>query len=335
MIRVALDVLGGDAAPEAPLEGALAALARWPDELSIALVGPEALLAPRMSAFPSDRVELIEADQRIEPSEAPVLAVRRKPGSTIVRGLEAVRDGRADAFISAGSTGAVMAASVLTLGVLPGVDRPPVGALVPTERGRVLVLDVGANIHVRPHQLHQFAHLGSIYVRASLGKRRPRIGLLNVGEEERKGDESAVAAYALLSDDPAIDFVGNVEGHQIIAGAVDVLVCGGFVGNVLLKFYESMAGFILGILRGSGVADVADVADLDRMLRFLDYAEVGGAPLLGVDGVVVICHGSSPPRAIENALRAAIDSVTSGMVAEMRSALRGLRPAGAREGAES
>ena len=318
MIRVALDVLGGDAAPAAPIEGALAALEAWPDELSVALVGPAHQIEPLIEGAPRDRLSVIPASDNIDPTEAPALSVRRKPDSTIVRGLEAVRDGEADALISAGSTGALMAASVLTLGVLPGVSRPPVGAMFPTSTGHMLVVDVGAHVNTRAHQLHQNARLGSIFLRDSHGVDTPRVGLLNVGEEEQKGDDVTVAAYGLLAADEEIEFVGNVEGHQIIAGACDVLVCSGFVGNALLKFYESMAGFLLEILRNSGVEQETEI---DRVLRFLDYTEYGGAPLLGVDGVVIICHGSSPPRAIRNAMRAALDSVRSGLVPNMRAAL--------------
>ncbi len=324
MIRVAVDVLGGDAAPDAPIAGALAALAAWPDEVSVCLVGPPLEIESRLADAPGEGISVVAAEERIEPGEAPALSVRRKPRSSIVRGLEVVHEGGADALISAGSTGAVMAASVLTLGVLPGVDRPPVGALFPTATGRMLVLDVGANVDSRPRQLHQFALLGSIYLRDSLSIDRPRVGLLNVGEEAEKGDDVAVATHRLLAGDPDLEFVGNVEGHQIIEGPCDVLVCDGFVGNVLLKFYESMAGFILRLLGESGIRGHVD---LDRMLRFLDYTEYGGAPLLGVDGVVVICHGSSPPRAIKNAIRAAIDSVAAGMVSDMRRALAERRAA--------
>ncbi len=318
MIRVALDVLGGDTAPDTPFEGARAALDAWPDELALVLVGPESVVAPHLAELPGDRVSWVRADERIDVFEPPALAVRRKPDSTIVRGLEAVRDGEADAFVSAGSTGGTMVASVLTLGLLPGIDRPPVGAFFPTATGRVLVLDVGANIQVRPHQLHQFGHLGSIYVRGSLSADRPRVGLLNMGEEEAKGGGVSVIAYGLLANDPELEFVGNIEGHQIITGACDVLVCGGFVGNVLLKFYESIAGFVLDVLRSSGV-DAG--GDLDEVLRFLDYTEYGGAPLFGVDGVTVICHGGSPARAIKNGIRTAVDCVASGFTADMRAAL--------------
>jgi glycerol-3-phosphate acyltransferase PlsX len=321
MIRVAIDIFGGDLAPDAPVAGALDAVTRWPDEVEVKLVGPPEAIEPLLGAGLSGRIEVIPALERIGPDEPPALAVRRKPGSSIVRGMEAVRDGEADALVSAGSTGAVMAASVLTLGVLPGVDRPPVGALFPTATGRVLVLDVGANVDTRPAQLHQFARLGSIYLQSSLGVERPRVGLLNVGEEEEKGTEVAVAAFQRLAADPELEFIGNVEGDQIIAGRCQVLVCDGFVGNALLKFYESMAGFILEVLGATGIERTPE---LDRILRFLDYTEYGGAPLLGVDGVAIICHGSSPPRAIRNGIRAAIDSVKSGMVGNLRRALANL-----------
>jgi phosphate acyltransferase len=318
MIRVALDVLGGDSAPDAPIEGALAALEAWPGELEIRLVGPPDRIEPLLQGVPREGISILPASEVIGQDEPPALAVRKKPDSSIVRGLEAVRDGEADALISAGSTGAVMAASVLILGVLPGVNRPPVGALFPTAGGRVLVLDVGAHVNARPEQLHQYGRLGSIYLRDSHAVAHPRVGLLNVGEEAEKGDDVVVAAYQLLQADRRIEFVGNVEGDQIIAGACDVLVCGGFVGNALLKFYESMAGFVVGVLRESGISRQAE---LDRILRFLDYTEYGGAPLLGVDGVVIICHGASPARALKNAMRAAIDSVGSGLVPNLRRAL--------------
>ncbi len=321
MIRVAVDVLGGDLAPDAPIEGALAAVEAWPDEVQAVLVGPPSVIEPRLGGRTAGAIDVLPAESRIEPTESPALAVRRKTGSSIVRGLEAVRDGEADALISAGPTGAVMAASVLTLGLLPGVDRPPVGALFPTASGRVLVLDVGANVNSRPRHLHQFALLGALYVEHTCGVRAPRVGLLNVGVEPEKGSDVAVAAYRMLSEDPRIGFVGNIEGHQIIGGACEVVVCDGFVGNALLKFYESMAGFIMNVLERSGISHEAEI---DHVLRFLDYTEYGGAPLLGVGGVTVICHGMSPARAITNAIRTAADSVRSEMVAHMRETLTAL-----------
>lgn len=322
MIRVALDAMGGDRAPAAPVEGARAALAEFSaGELEVLLVGDPALLEPLLADGPDAGWELVPAREQILAEEAPALAVRRKRDSSIVVGLEAVRDGRADAFISAGSTGAVMAASLLTLGPLPGVDRPPVGALFPTSRGRVLVLDAGATVDARPDQLHQFARLGAIYASDLLGIERPCIGLLNVGEEEEKGGEVTVAAHRLLREDPSLRFVGNVEGHRIIAGDCDVVVCDGFVGNALLKFYESMAGFVLGLLRDRFGGERRE---LEELFRFLDYAEYGGAPLLGVDGVAIICHGASSPRAIKNAIRVAVQSVRTDMVRDMERDLEAL-----------
>ncbi len=324
-MRVALDLLGGDAAPEAPLEAAAGALDAWPDDLSLLLVGPSRLRREERTRFARGRVAWLAAEESIGPAESPALAVRRKADSTVVRGLEAVRDGRADGFVSAGPTGATVVASVLTLGLLPGVDRPPVGAFFPTATGRALVMDVGANVDVRPRQLHQFAHLGSTYLRRTLLIGRPRVGLLNIGVEGEKGGDVIATAHGLLSADPGLHFVGNVEGHQIVTGACDVLVCGGFVGNVLLKFYESMAGFVLEVFRHAGVGEGGE---LGEALRFLDYTEYGGAPLFGVDGVTIICHGTSPARAIMNGIRTAADCAASGFASVTRTSLARMREGG-------
>ncbi len=313
-VRIAVDAMGGDGAPGVPVAGAREALAERPDGVEALLVGAPERIERVLGTGPREGLRILPASDVIEPSEAPALAVRRKRDSSIVVGLEAVRRGEADAFISAGSTGAVMAASVLILGPLAGVDRPAAGAVFPTSRGPALVLDAGANVGSRPAHLHQFAHLGTIYARELLGLPRPRVGLLNVGEEEEKGDELAQAVHARLREDATLRFVGNVEGHRIIEGACDVVVCDGFVGNVLLKFYESMAGFVLGLLR-ERFRDARE--ELEDLFQFLDYAEYGGAPLLGVDGVVIICHGASPPRAIKNAVQMAVDAARAGMVREM------------------
>jgi glycerol-3-phosphate acyltransferase PlsX len=319
-LTIAVDAMGGDKAPEVPVAGALAALAELPERIRIALVGEPGRIEAVLPLAARPRIEIVAATESIQMEEAPALAVRRKRDSSIVVGLQLVRSGIADAFISAGSTGAVMAASVLELGALPGVDRPAVGAMFPTTTGPTLVLDVGANVGTKGYHLHQFARLGSVYVRDLRGLERPRVGLLNVGEEAEKGGDAVAEAYSLLEDDPEIEFVGNVEGHRIIEGACDVLVSDGFAGNVLLKFYESMAAFVVGLLqrptrrfrRGGRVGQI---------VRVLDYAEYGGAPLLGVQGVSIICHGGSPPRAIKNAIRVAVQSVESGMVEDMAAAL--------------
>ena len=318
-MRIALDAMGGDDAPEVPVRAALGALTDGPEALSILLVGDPDSLEPavRDAGQPPERLRIVPARQTIAMNEPPVQAVRRKPDSSIVVGLRLQREGEADAFVSAGSTGAVLAASLFVLGRLPGVDRPTVGALFPTADCPVLVLNAGANVGCRPAHLHQFAHLGNIYVRDLWGVEVPRVGLLNVGEEKEKGDDLAVATHELLREDPELHFVGNVEGHRIIEGRCDVLVCDGFVGNVLLKFYESMAGFIVGLLRREQAQAGEGSREPGPVERMLDYTEYGGAPLLGVDGVVVLCHGSSPPRAVRNALSVAVDSVRADMVSDL------------------
>lgn len=329
MVRVALDAMGGEDAPRVPVRAALEAL-EADDELEVLLVGrPDEVRATLRAVEPSGRrPELVDASERVTMDEPPVRAVRSKPDSSIVVGLGLQRSGEADAFVSAGSTGAVMAASHLVLGPLPGVDRPAVAAVFPTAAAPVLVLDVGANVGSRSRHLHQFAHLGSIYLRDLHGTDEPRVGLLNVGEEEEKGDEVVQAAHRLLSADPGIRFVGNVEGDRIIEGACDVLVCDGFAGNVLLKFYESVAGLVAklageeagpaaaGDAAGDGPAP-AGASGLARVLDVLDYTRYGGAPLLGVDGVSVLCHGASPPRAVRNAVGVAAGCVRAGMVEDL------------------
>ncbi|MFB6241032.1 MAG: phosphate acyltransferase PlsX, partial [Gemmatimonadota bacterium] len=246
MVRVALDVMGGDRAPDAPVRGAASAV-RDDEDLRVHLIGDPAELERALSAVEPepdrDRLPVVAASESIGPGEPSAMAVRRKPDSSIVVGLRMAASGEADAFVSAGPTGAVMAGSLLELEALPGVDRPAIGAVFPTVDTPTLVLDVGANVNCRPRHLHQFAHLGLIYAREMLGRDVPRIGLLNVGEEAKKGDEVVAAAHDLLAADDALEFVGNVEGNQIIRGSCDVLVCDGFAGNALLKFFESMAEF--------------------------------------------------------------------------------------------
>jgi glycerol-3-phosphate acyltransferase PlsX len=320
MHGIALDAMGGDGAPRVIVEGALSAIREWPDRFDLMLVGDPARIEPLLGDEVPESLRLVTASQVIEGHESPVRAVRRKPHSSIVVGLELLRDGGADAFISAGSTGAVMAASRLLLGLVPGVERPTVGTMFPTAGSPVCVVDSGANIDTRPWHLLQFAHLGAVYVRDLLEIEDPRVGLLNVGVESSKGDARTLATYRLLEEDEDLHFVGNVEGDGIISGACDVLVCDGFVGNVLLKFYESVASFMSGVL--SRHLDAAAGGEVLRdVYRKLDYAEYGGAPLLGVDGVSIICHGGSSGLAIKNAIGVAGACLDSGMVADLASEL--------------
>lgn len=322
-MRIALDAMGSDRAPTIEVEGAIGALRTLGGTFGLVLVGDreriEAELA-RHADVPRDRIEIVHAPQRIEMGESPAQAIRRKPDSSIVVGLTLQKQGEVDAFISAGSTGAVMAGSLVILRPLPGVDRPAIGTVIPTRTRHTLLIDAGANVDTRPTNLLQFAHLGSIYARDLMGLENPRVGLLNIGEEPEKGDERALEAYGLLSRSPALNFVGNVEGRDIIDEACDVLVCDGFAGNVLLKFYESVAAFIVGLVRTEAETTRSNL-DLSRIAQFLDYTEYGGAPLLGVNGVTIICHGGSPPRAVVAAIRVAVQAVENHMVQHIQNRL--------------
>ncbi|HSG49989.1 MAG TPA: phosphate acyltransferase PlsX [Longimicrobiales bacterium] len=318
-MRIALDAMGTDHAPATEVAGALQALKELEADIEIVLVGDQAAIEAELAlheGVPTSRLHIFHAPDRIRPSDPPAAAVRKKPDSSIVRGLRLHKEGGADAFISAGSTGAVMASSLFILRPLPGVDRPTIATIFPTSGAPCLVVDAGANVDCKPWQLVEFAHLASVYAKDVLEISRPRIGLLNIGEEPEKGNEVAVSTYDLLSRDARLHFVGNVEGRDIVKGVCDVLVTDGFTGNVLLKFYESVAQFIAGLLKQEVVATGSDL-DLDRVFRVLDYSEYGGVPLLGVNGVAIICHGGSPPKAIRNAVRVAAQAVRSNMVADM------------------
>lgn len=324
-MRIALDAMGTDEAPGSEIAGAIGALRGGEPDLEIVLVGAEERIREELASYdgvPHDRLHVHHAPDRIEPHDAPARAVRRKPSSSIVVGLELQKEGEVDAFVSGGSTGAVMAASLLILRPLPGVDRPAVGTMLPTARRAVLMLDAGANVDCKPQHLLQFAHLGNIYAQDMMGRPEPRVGLLNIGEEPEKGDELAVETHRLLASASGLDFIGNVEGRGIIGGGVDVLVCDGFVGNVLLKFYESVAEFIVTLLRSELEHTEAEL-HLEDIFQVLDYSEYGGAPLLGVNGVSIVCHGQSPPKAIRNAVDVATQAVRSGMVSHIAGELSG------------
>jgi phosphate acyltransferase len=323
LARIALDAMGGDMAPVAPIEGALLALSELDTGHTVQLVGRESEIVPamdellrgRLSGLASlrARLELVDAADVVTMSDKPTAALRSKPDSSLVKGLRMHAAGDADAFVSAGNTGAQMAASVVLLKLHNGLTRPAIGTPFPTAREPVIVIDSGANVDCSPAELLQFARLGSVYAEDLLGRTNPTVGLLSIGEEPEKGNAAVKEAHKLLAASD-INFHGNIEGRDVIAGATergpfDVVVCDGFVGNVLLKFYESVAPQLSRILVEAGVSP--DV--LERVFRTLDYSEYGGAPLLGVRGVSIICHGSSSPRAIKNALRAALRAVDTRM----------------------
>ena len=315
-MRIVIDALGGDAAPETPLAGALAALEELEDVESV-LTGDEPDLTARLRSrrYPRERLVIEHAPERITMEEAPTAGLRKKRDSSISVGLKLLKEGHAQAFFSAGNTGAVMAQSLMILGRIPGVSRPALATIFPTRRELCILMDVGANVDCKPSHLVQFAMMGSVYAHDMFRAGRPRVGLLNNGEEPSKGNEQAREAYVALSKAP-IHFIGNVEGRDILNGAADVVVTDGFIGNILLKFSESVLEFINVVMRGelrrSPMARAGALLlkpALARMRRRMDYAEYGGAPLLGVNGTCVIGHGRSSPKAVKNAIRAAKVSV--------------------------
>src|SRR6266536_6384368 len=312
--------MGGDNAPRAEVEGAVMALGELPPSVRIQLVGRtaeiEAALKPHGDVDRS-RLDIVEAPEVVGMGEKPLAAIKSKRRSSIAVGLGLQKQGRSDAFLSAGNTGAVMAAATLLLRLHEGVQRAAVGPLFPTAVHPVLVIDGGANVDCDARELVGFGHLGSVYVRDVLGRQNPApgVGLLNVGEEDEKGNAVVKEAHQLLKTASGIRYVGNVEGRDILAGQcrsgqIDVVVCDGFVGNAILKFYESAGRMFAGMLK-QALPDVLGRPEVKQLFKFLDYSEYGGAPLLGVKGVAIICHGASPARAIKNAVRVATHMVES------------------------
>jgi len=316
VIRVAVDAMGGDTAPQAEIAGVVQALTALPGRFIVQLVGRSEVIKAELAKYPDvdhSRLEIHEATEVIGMAEKPLAAVRKKPKSSIVVGLGLQKAGQSDAFVSAGNTGAILAASTILLGLHDGVERATVATLFPTGNQPVLVLDGGANVDCSARELVGFAYLGTVYMRDVLQRPSPTVGLLNVGEEEEKGNAITREAHDLLKRSPRLHYIGNIEGRDIVAGhhkygVVDVVVCDGFVGNVVLKFYESVGRLFVGLVKQL-VPDLLQRAELRELFRILDYSEYGGAPLLGVKGVSIICHGASPANAYKNAVRVAVQSV--------------------------
>jgi phosphate acyltransferase len=316
VIRVAVDAMGGDNAPQAEIAGALQALDAFPDTFTIQLVGRLETIEAELAKHPQadrSRLEIRGAPEVIGMAEKPLAAVRSKRKSSIVVGIGLQKAGESDAFVSAANTGAILAASTLLLGLHEGVERATVATLFPTASQPVLVLDGGANVDCSPRELVGFAYLGTVYMRDVLRRSSPTVGLLNVGEEDEKGNAITREAHGLLKRSPRLHYIGNMEGRDIIAGhhkygVVDVVVCDGFVGNVILKFYESVGHFFVNLMKERAV-DVLERPEIKDLFRILDYSTYGGAPLLGVKGISIICHGASTSNAIKNAIRVAVQSV--------------------------
>jgi glycerol-3-phosphate acyltransferase PlsX len=330
VIRIALDAMGGDEAPRVEVEGAVQALRELPPGFVIQLVGRTADIQAALKShgdYDHQRLQVVEAPEVVGMGEKPLAAIKSKRRSSIAVGLGLQKKGASDAFISAGNTGAVMAAGTLMLRLHEGVQRAAIGTLFPTAGHPVLVLDSGANVDCDARELVGFAHLGSVYVRDVLDRPKPGVGLLNVGEEDEKGNAVVKEAHQLLKQASGIHYVGNVEGRDILAGQckkgrIDVVVCDGFVGNAVLKFYESAGRMFMGMIQ-QAFPDVLGRPEAKRLFKFLDYSEYGGAPLLGVKGVVIICHGASPARAVMNAMRVAAHMVESHVDQDISAELAG------------
>lgn len=312
--KVVVDAMGSDRAPHTEIDGALAASRDL--GIGVILVGQPEKVEPELRRCgwhgQGDRgIELVEAAEVIGMDEPVATSVRRKKRSSLRIGTRLVTEGLADGFVSAGNTGAAMATAKMVIGMLPGVDRPALAALIPTKTGKpTLLLDVGANAECKPAHLAQFAIMGDAYARAVLGTNRPSVGLMSIGEEEAKGNELTKEAFPLLRDLTSLNFVGNVEGRDVFTGTVDVIVTDGFTGNVMLKLSEGLTDAMLSMIRreltSSAVTKAGAVLArpaFRNIKKRLDYTEYGGAPLLGVRRIVVIGHGSSNARAIRNAIR--------------------------------
>jgi len=313
-MRIGIDAMGGDSAPETEVRGALAAHELLGEGDRIVLAGDEALIRRHLAARDGweEFIDILPASQVIGMNEKPVEALRSKPNSSIAALAQSHADGKTDAFISAGNTGACVAAAQMRLRRLRGVHRPGIAIVMPTFHGPVALCDVGANVSCRPQHLHQYAVMASVYANTICGVQGPRVALLSIGSEEAKGNELVKRARELLQDDPNINFVGNVEGRDLFRGVCDVVVCDGFVGNVVLKLMEGMSQAIVHAVVGAMMHALPTQAGEIRkaagaILNSYDFNEYGGAPLLGVGGITIICHGASDHRGIRNAVRVAMD----------------------------
>ncbi|MDI6703150.1 MAG: phosphate acyltransferase PlsX [bacterium] len=330
-MRIAVDAMGGDNAPRAIIEGVIAYLKEEKKDREIILVGDEEVVKRELSLYSVDGLPIsIEPSKEvIEMEESPAKAIRTKKRSSIVIATNLVRDKKADALVSAGNTGAVMGACFMSLGRLKGILRPAIATLLPTLRTPSVLLDVGANVDCKPQHLFQFAVMGSVYARYVLKKEKPKVGLLSIGEERTKGNGLVFSAHKLIEDSRLLNFIGNVEGRDIVNGKVDVIVCDGFVGNIVLKFGESFAEMIMHELKEEfsrnlllKIGSFLVRSGFRRFRKRVDYSEYGGAPLLGIDGVCIICHGSSGALAIKNGVNVASEFVSNKVNVAIEEGLR-------------
>ena len=328
-MRIAVDAMGGDNAPQVIVDGAMQAAEGY--GVGITLVGDEERINEIIARSKTpDLIKVVHAPEIVENREHPAVAVRRKKNSSIVKATQLVKTGEADAVVSAGSTGASMACALLNLGRIKGIDRPALALVLPSATGSILLLDVGANVDCKPNNLYQFAMMGGIYAERIMGISKPKVGLLSNGEEENKGNEVNLATIPLLQSS-GLNFIGNVEGGDIFRGVADVLVCDGFVGNIALKTVEGLAELLFSMMKEeitkSTLAKLGILLAANALKGFqkrVDYDEYGGAPLLGVSGVSVVCHGRSSPKAIKNAVRVAMESVNSDLPGAIRDTFKSI-----------
>ncbi|MEA1960365.1 MAG: phosphate acyltransferase PlsX [Bacillota bacterium] len=314
-MNIAVDVMGGDYAPAELIAGAIQRL--QDTDATFLLVGDETTIKNELEAyrFDPERIKIIHASQVIHMDESPATALRKKKDASIVVATRLVKEGAAHAVISCGSTGAQMAAAIFILGRMDKIDRPPIVTAIPTEQDDyALLIDVGANVDCKPRQMLQFAVLGSAYAATLWDKSSPVVALLNNGEEETKGNSLAVESYGLLKQNTNINFVGNIEGRDIFSGKSDVIVCDGFTGNILLKCMEGMGSFL-------AKACGKELGYIPAVFQRLDYSKIGGAPLLGVEGISIVCHGSSKREAVYNGIRVAEECVQKNIVSLQKEAL--------------
>ena len=310
MVNVAVDVMGGDNAPAEPVKGAVNALGEN-KEIRVYLCGKKEVIEKELGKYqyPADRVEIIDAPEVIEMGEPPVMAIRKKKDSSIVRGLNLVKEGTCDAFVSAGSSGAILVGGQVIVGRIKGVERPPLAPVFPTDNGISLLIDCGANVDARASHLVQFAKMGTIYMEHVLGVNNPKVGILNIGTEEEKGNMLVKEAYPLLKNCPDINFIGSVEAREIPKGTADIVVCEAFAGNVALKMYEGVGSTMIGALKETFTRSLATKLAyllvkpaLKKTLKRFDATEYGGAPLLGLKGLVVKTHGNATHKEISTSI---------------------------------
>ena len=310
MVNVALDAMGGDNAPQAVVQGAVNAIAES-KEVKVFLVGKQEEITKELSkyTYSKEQLEVVDAREIVDMAEAPVMAIRKKKDSSMVKALQLVKEGTCDAFVSAGNSGAVLVGGQLIVGRIKGVERPALAPLIPTEKGCSLLIDCGANVDARPSHLVQFAKMGSVYMENVMGISNPRVAIVNIGAEEEKGNALVKETFPLLKNTPEMNFIGSIEARDIPKGYADVIVCEAFVGNVILKLYEGVGGTLIKTVKNGMMSSLRSKIGallvkpaLKEALKSFDLEEYGGAPLLGLKGLVVKTHGSSKAVEIKNTI---------------------------------